>query len=290
MGIYISKGVVLGAAAGGGSGGGDFDPSTLGTAAYKNAQSDTRDTTSGRLLIVGAGGLLRQGAFNTSMYSQFYAVPGAQSDVPEPGGGFSVALGTNSRVQFWVSTSGQIYFRYSVASTALDSATPWNKASSDVNPSIPATFDAPGATLNALYQIAAGAAAAEPGVTIAGSQLRPASIALLSTGLQINESATALPGTWRVNSFIPAGQPSSPTPVLVAVTRIDSSASVSIAPDRVRNVRYASADNSVVDCEIKIGTNWLPFTALAGDSAAHGAAIFNKAVAGDYGTVTPFGA
>ncbi len=57
----------------------------------------------------------------------------------------------------------------------------------------------------------------------------------------------------------------------------------------VENPRYADVGNALIGCDVtfeNIGT--VPFTASPNDTEAHGVEIFNRCVAGDFGTIAPY--
>jgi hypothetical protein len=56
----------------------------------------------------------------------------------------------------------------------------------------------------------------------------------------------------------------------------------------IRNPRYASADNALIDCEIEVGEDWLPFTAAANDCEASGRDIHARILAGDAGDIAAY--
>lgn len=53
---------------------------------------------------------------------------------------------------------------------------------------------------------------------------------------------------------------------------------------------FASADNTSINLNVRFDTlpGFVPFTARTNDSEAHGRYLFERALAGDYGTVQPY--
>lgn len=57
---------------------------------------------------------------------------------------------------------------------------------------------------------------------------------------------------------------------------------------QIRNPKYASENGEVIDCEISINNEWLPFTANAKDKEAHGKAIYQSIKNGEHGAIAAY--
>lgn len=98
----------------------------LGTAATHDVTTSHSDTTAGRVLQVGDGGLLNAGDSRMTLYSQFLAYSSPDfSEVPANGAGWQSAYGLSRRAQAFMNTSGRFYSRFSLSDTAADVTTPW---------------------------------------------------------------------------------------------------------------------------------------------------------------------
>lgn len=57
---------------------------------------------------------------------------------------------------------------------------------------------------------------------------------------------------------------------------------------QVRNLQWANGDNTLIDMEVNFDhepEEWVPFTADLNDTEEHGPELYNRAVAGDFGTI-----
>lgn len=75
-------------------------------------------------------------------------------------------------------------------------------------------------------------------------------------------------------------------------TRVDTVSRLASSAENlrtiVRNMKYSSADNSTVDCELYFKGAWRPFTAHPDDPMWWGRSILTAALAGELGNVAPY--
>ncbi|PFG55753.1 hypothetical protein ATG66_2069 [Vibrio sp. ES.051] len=59
-----------------------------------------------------------------------------------------------------------------------------------------------------------------------------------------------------------------------------------------RNLKYASPDKTVIECEVQclgeLGTDWLPFAMSSSDTEKHGEEAFQRAINGELGEISDY--
>lgn len=142
-----------------------------------------------------------------------------------------------------------------------------------------------------------GSAYKHIGQTVSGAQINPACLQRDPTKVTswtevISDfsSSSVLKGTWACAGYVAFGFGVSlwvrvDKPVSVAVVK---SKLLKAAPQPVRNCRYATADHSIIDCEILNDVRWLPFSASLNDSTEYGPIIYKNALSGTYGPIQAF--
>lgn len=56
----------------------------------------------------------------------------------------------------------------------------------------------------------------------------------------------------------------------------------------IRNCKYVNEAGTLIDCEIKINNEWLPFTANIDDPEQHGRDIYNSIKSGNHGNIAAY--
>ena len=153
---------------------------------------------------------------------------------------------------------------------------------------IPA-FGEPGAS--AFLQLASNAAEAlKPGDTTDGGGLMYSGVS--NGDIPVASYSVRPSGTWECRGYCGSQSPSVSRSTLF--TRIDQVAQTQQnvqsleAGELTRNFKYANAENTAVTCELFFRNKWHSFTASEDDGTWWGKAIFEHAVAGDFGTIEPF--
>ena len=166
---------------------------------------------------------------------------------------------------------------------------------------IPDEWDSPGAYVFAYHTVAASDAGRKPGEEVPASDLYvgeihfedAAGVKTSGPSYQLHPSG----GTWRLQGSMLQGIESTTVQSCLIFLRIDGmTASMqpsamllkSTSAESVRNCRYSSADNQMIDCEVEANGKWHPFTASAADVTEWGRAIYAAAVTGVFGDVAEY--
>ncbi|MFX2607080.1 hypothetical protein [Enterobacter mori] len=158
---------------------------------------------------------------------------------------------------------------------------------------VPATWDSPGSTAM-VYLSNNSNVRYLAGDSIPGSALTSGGLFKATAGdITFQWAGNPLPGTWRCQGYLHFGDLGES---IATALRIDgtsamsgmAAASTHSGEDYIRNPRYATEDNSAIDCEISVGGTWYPFTASLDDSTDHGPVIYQNAASGQYGPVAPW--
>lgn len=75
---------------------------------------------------------------------------------------------------------------------------------------------------------------------------------------------------------------------LMAMQKFQPTTRFLSASQPARHCQYAAPDNSLIYCEVLVSGIWYPFTASLADGTTWGPAIYNAAVAGEFGDVAPY--
>lgn len=162
---------------------------------------------------------------------------------------------------------------------------------SSSGPFIPETWDAPGATAFFLYVDTSNSAPHIAGEEVAGSVLTDGGVyKATSTGdIDLYSGHQHPSGSWRLQGMVGDGMTGN---TVTAAIRIDSITQSKLAAtqlsDIVRNLAYANADGTLIDCELFFQNGWHPFTASQNDCTWWGQDIFAAAVAGELGEVAAY--
>jgi hypothetical protein len=157
-------------------------------------------------------------------------------------------------------------------------------------PLIVPSFNQPGAT--GFFNFAGTTTnMVNPGETTAGSELRYAGIQDDPANPIVVYTNNLPTGTWEARGYI-YGTPTA-TKAVSQLIRIDGTnlmpatmlLQATTVSGRVRNCRYGTEDNSIIDCEVLVREKWYPFSASASDSTPWGPAIYAAAVVGQFGEV-----
>lgn len=132
-----------------------------------------------------------------------------------------------------------------------------------------------------------------PGETFAASTLYYAGI---NDGGNLIQSSGIHPdgGTWELRGYFQVSTTASHS--ASELIRIDGTSLMqsthllraTTASDHIRNCRYSTPDNAMIDCEVLVNGKWYPFTASPADSTKWGPAIYSAAAAGRFGEVAPY--
>lgn len=191
---------------------------------------------------------------------------------------------------------GQLYARNTIGISASGSS-----GSGSSGPYIPETWDSPGAYVFAYHTVAASDTGRKPGEEMPASDLYvgeihfedAAGVETSGPSYQVHPSG----GTWRLQGSMLQGIASTTVQSCLIFQRIDG-VTASMQPDAmlqtstsaesVRNLRYSSADNQLIDCEVAVNGKWHPFTAAAADVTEWGQAIYAAACSGELGDVAAY--
>ncbi|MFP2239966.1 prophage tail fiber N-terminal domain-containing protein [Pseudescherichia vulneris] len=167
--------------------------------------------------------------------------------------------------------------------------------------SVPASWDAPGSYVFGYYTVAAGESYLSPGATVPASAVSVGDVQVSVSGgvttVTLGWVKHPSGGTWRLQGS--TGRRDTVPDITsmqcgLVFVRIDNPPAITLTgqPGAVqysaRNCRYTAADHSIIDCEIQNADKWLPFTASPEDSTTYGPIIYQNAVAGLYGEVSPY--
>ncbi|ECG8590744.1 hypothetical protein FNI11_13530 [Salmonella enterica subsp. salamae] len=166
---------------------------------------------------------------------------------------------------------------------------------------VPDSWDSPGSYVFGYLFVTEDDAAREPGDEVSASDIYVGEVFFKSVGSTDTSGAsytkTPRGGTWRLQGNSSQGVSGGNIKSCLVFIRIDGvtasmSASVmngiALGTTSIRNCRYSSQDNSVIECEFLANGVWHPFTASPNDPARWGREIYAAAVADELGDITPF--
>ncbi|PKA32505.1 hypothetical protein CWR41_22525 [Cedecea lapagei] len=173
----------------------------LGSAATHDVTTSHTDTTAGRVLQVGDGGLLGATQFTMGTTSQFLAYASAElGEVPSNGAGWQSAYAANRRAQVFIG-GDRFYSRFTTSDVVLDTETTWaihyttkyKPTAADVG-ALPST----GGKLTGNLEIADGA----PLLTLTDTDNNNKKYILVNDGgdIRLDEDSTAGNNVWKWSS------------------------------------------------------------------------------------------
>lgn len=179
---------------------------------------------------------------------------------------------------------GQLYARNAIGASASGGST-------STGPYIPETWDAPGATAMLYYAYASNALPHYAGEELPGSRFSDGGVVQpkSTTGAELMNGQNIPSGTWRLQGVVQSGDAYES---VTQAMRVDAVTQTQLTDSRfaelVRNLTYANADGTLIDCELFYQNAWHPFTASPNDSAWWGPEIYAAAVAGELGDIAAY--
>jgi hypothetical protein len=134
----------------------------------------------------------------------------------------------------------------------------------------------------------------DPGEAVAGGDLGYVALNNSTAGhsvVVLNTFTPAPAGTWSARGYLVGAVDS--TYSATDFVRIDGTnlmpatmlLQATSATERVRNCRYATVDNSIINCEVLVKDKWYPFSASPDDRTSWGPAIYAAALTGLFGDI-----